>query len=91
MTNSTRRLVFFPRSDWFVAELLWCRNLTTEPLDVRAFFFWLETAIGGFSEGDQPYTEGDVPRLWGTVPGDAWIDAEAGAFWGVTATEGLPG
>ena len=84
------RLTFFPDADWFVAELLWLRNRDRRPLEMQAFFFRLYTEIGGASEGDRALTQRGVPRLWGAVRGDAWLDDAAGAFWGLTAEDGNP-
>ena len=78
------RLTFFPGADWFVAELLWCRNTGTRPIGMRGFFFRFYGAIGGDAKGDDS-VRGQVPRLWGAAPGDAWFDEEVGAFWGCVA------
>jgi len=79
------RLTFLPESDWFTAELLWCRNLGREPLEARAFFFRPHGEVGGSAEHDAALRDGSVPRLWGRPVGDGWIDQSAGAFWGFAA------
>ncbi len=85
------RLTLLPDRDWFVIELLWCRNPGPEPLDVRAFFFRPHGAIGGSPEHDVPLHENSVPRLWGRPDTGGWIDESAGAYFGVAAPrrEGL--
>lgn len=84
------RLTFFPQADWFVAELLWCRNTGKQAIDVRGLYFRAHSAIGGKAEGDVPASGDAVPRLWGRAPGDAWIDEKAGGFWGFTAVRTGP-
>ena len=84
----THLLTFFPDKPWFVAELVSVWNSGKRPLDMRGLFFRLHSAIGGSAEHDAPVTQDQAPRLWGRLPGDAWIDAEAGAFWGAAAHPG---
>jgi len=78
------RLTLFPGADWFVAELLWCRNTGTHPIRLRGFFFRFYGAIGGDAKRDDS-VRGQVPRLWGAARGDAWFDEAVGAFWGCVA------
>ncbi len=84
------RLTFRPESDWFVAQVLWCRNESDRPLDLRGIFFRLYSQIGGSEADDQPAGANKVPRLWGNVSGDAWIDQPAGVFWGLAAGDSDP-
>lgn len=84
------RLTLRPERDWFIAELLWCRNPSDQPLDLRGVFFRLYSAIGGSDADDQPTGANKVPRLWGAVVGDAWLDEKAGAFWGLAAGDSDP-
>jgi hypothetical protein len=84
------RLTLRPECDWFVAELLWCRNVSDEPLDLRGVYFRLYSAIGGSSADDQPAGADKAPRLWGAIVGDAWLDAKAGAFWGLAVGDADP-
>jgi hypothetical protein len=84
----THRLIFPPDKPWFAAELVSVKNLGDRPLDMRGVFFRLHGAIGGSAEGDVPVTQDSAPRLWGRLPGDAWVDAKAGVFWGATAHPG---
>ncbi len=76
------RLTLQPNCDWFTVELLWCRNLSDRPLDMRAIYFYLTSQIGGSTADDAPIGPEAVPQLWGTVAGDAWLDRQAKAFWG---------
>ena len=81
------RLTLLPESDWFIAELLWCRNTGDSPLNIKSLFFRAHGAIGGQPAGDVAIGQDGVPRLWGRAPGDAWIDEKAGAFWGLTTDD----
>jgi len=81
------RLILLPESDWFIAELLSCRNTGDSPLNVRSLFFRAHGAIGGHATGDAPLEQDGVPRLWGRAPGDAWVDKKVGAFWGLTTDD----
>jgi hypothetical protein len=84
------RLVLRPGCDWFVAQLLWCRNAGNRPLDLRAVFFRLYSRIGGTGADDVPASLDAAPRLWDSVEGDAWLDEKAGAFWGLAVDDGDP-
>jgi len=81
------RLILLPESDWFIAELLWCRNTGDSPLNIRSLFFRAHGAIGGQPAGDVAIGQDGVPRLWGRAPGDAWVDEKAGVFWGLTTDD----
>lgn len=84
------------QADWFVIELLSCRNMSTKPMEVRGIYFQPFSSIGGNdlaregSTGDQPASAQRVPRLWGQLEGDAWIDETVGAFLGLVAPPGAP-
>jgi hypothetical protein len=84
------RLVLPPERDWFVAQLLWCRNAGSQPMDLRAVFFRLYSQIAGSAADDVPASLDAAPRLWGSVAGDAWIDQKAGAFWGLAIDDADP-
>ena len=86
-----QRLWLVPETEWFVVELLSCRNLSEKPMEMRGVYFQLFPTIGGSSEADKPVSEQWVPRLWGRLPGDAWLDETAGAFLGITAPKGMNG
>lgn len=79
------RITWLPDCDWFVVQVLWCRNTSDRPLDLRGLYFRLESAIGGSGADDLPATTTKVPRLWGAVQGDAWWNEKAAAYWGVAA------
>lgn len=84
----TYRLTLFADKPWFLAELVTVGNTGEHPLDMRAVFFRLHSALGGSADGDLPITQDAAPRLWGRLPGDAWVDAQAGVFWGAAAPRG---
>jgi len=84
----THRLTLFPDTPWFVAELVSVRNTGDRPLDMRGLFFRLHGAIGGSAEGDAPVAQNRAPRLWGRLPGDAWVDEKARVFWGAAVPPG---
>jgi len=81
------RLTLRPNSDWFAIQLLWCRNTNAQPLDVRSVYFYLSSSIGGSAAGDAPIGPNSVPQLWGAVPGDAWLDRAANAYWGLAVDD----
>ena len=68
-------------------ELLWCRNIGDRPLDLRAIYFYLNSQIAGTAAADRPIGPESVPQLWGAVPGDAWLDPQAKAFWGLAVDD----
>jgi hypothetical protein len=77
------RVTLLPDSDAFVAEWLWCRNTDSRPMNLRGIYFRLYSQIAGSAADDVPTEAKSVPRLWGNVDGDAWLDTSAGAFWGL--------
>ena len=81
------RLTLRPKCDWFTVELLWCRNIGDRPLDLRAIYFYLNSQIAGTAVADTPIGPESVPQLWGAVPGDAWLDPQAKAFWGLAVDD----
>lgn len=83
------RLVLPPETDWFVAQMVSCRNIDKEPMELRDIYFRLYSQIGGRSD-DVPASLKTVPRLWGDVNGDAWLNKEAKAFWGFAADDANP-
>ncbi len=84
----TYRLTLFPDKPWFLVEFLRAENTGNRPLDIRAVFFRPHSVIGGSPKNDLPLGRDRAPRLWGRLPGDAWLDAEAGVFWGAAAPLG---
>ena len=82
------RLTLLPSSPWFLAEFISAKNTGERPLDIRGVFFRPHSAIGDSPEDDLPIRENMAPRLWGRLPGDAWVDAKVGVFWGATAPRG---
>jgi len=84
----TYRLTLLPSTPWFLAEFVSAKNTGERPLDIRGIYFRPHSAIGGSPEADRPIREDMAPRLWGRLPGDAWVDAKSGAFWGATAPRG---
>jgi len=79
-----------PERAWFVAQILWCRNTGDQPLDLRAIYFRLYSAIGGSGADDVPMTANRIPRLWDELVGDAWLDEKAEAYWGLAAGDSDP-
>jgi hypothetical protein len=84
------RLTLLPERDWFIAEILWCRNTGDQPLDLRAIYFRLYSTIGGSGADDVAMTADRIPRLWDALVGDAWLDQKAGAYWGLAAGDADP-
>jgi hypothetical protein len=83
------RLVLPAEQDWFVAQMVSCRNVDKESVDLRGIYFRLYSQIGGVA-GDVPASLNIAPRLWGDVDGDAWLNENAGAFWGVAVEDVNP-
>ena len=83
------RLVLPPETDWFVAQMVSCRNTDTKPMQLRDIYFRLYSQIGGHSD-DAPASLDVAPRLWGDVNGDAWLSKTARAFWGLTGDDANP-
>jgi len=86
----THRIWMAPGAEWFIIELLSCRNTSTRPMELRGIYFQPTSTIGGKTDGDKPASVHSVPRLWGRPAGDAWIDDTVGAFLGMVAPEGAP-
>ena len=83
----TFRVTVSPERDWFILQLLSCRNLSEQPMDLRGIAFRLYSRIGGSAADDYPFSSKSVPRLWGNVDGDAWLNAKQNAFWGLTVDD----
>jgi hypothetical protein len=83
----TFRLTMLPGCDWFILQLIECQNTSDQPLDLRGVSFRLFSRIGGSSDDNFPFSSISVPRLWGNVDGDAWLNAKANAFWGLTVDD----
>ena len=86
----THRFTFHPDNDAFVARLVSCKNTAKNPLVVKGFFFRPHSAIDSAATNDRPIKEESAPRLWGTVLGDAWRDAESAVYWGAAVPQDAP-
>jgi len=69
-------VVVYPERPWFHARLVSIENIGTRPLHLNAYFFYLNSFIGGTVEGDAPATPG-VPNYYAGGEG-AWRDQEVG-------------
>ena len=87
-----QRFTFFPKQDAFVVEMLWCKNLSSKPLNVKGFYFRPHSNIGADGKNDAPINEEAQrpPRLWGAPFGDAWLDASLGVYWGLAGRPDTP-
>ena len=84
------RITLLNGADYFVDELLWCRNTGNLPIEMRSFYFRPHAEIGGSAKGDISMKQKGVPRLWQAVRGDAWVDPAEDVFWGLTIGEADP-
>ena len=88
----THRFVVWPDCPYIAARLVSIKNLEKErPLRLKAYFFYLPSAIGGDGEDDLPKSgANNVPNYYRRSSGAAWYDAKAKARFGVTPLgEGL--
>lgn len=76
--RATYAFRFYPKKQWFTAQFLSVTNTDTRPWTLGAYFYYLESAIGGSSDGD----EADPRGISGTA---AWTDKQVGASYGIVA------
>ena len=74
------RLTLLPDRDWFAVQLLSCRNISGQSVDLREIYFLLNSQIDG-SAANAPV--GKSAATLGHVNGDAWVNAKAKVFWGM--------
>ncbi len=82
------RIALPAHADWMIVEFVELTNTDSRPIDVQGIFVQPRSALGGSAAGDQPANASGVPRLWTNAPGEAWVDADAGLFWGAVAPRG---
>jgi hypothetical protein len=84
----SHQLVAYPGRNWVLARMTRIRNISTEPLTVKGYFFYLKGMLGGTPAGDGTSAP-QVPGYY-AAGGAAWKDDEAGLVYGcVGLSEGL--
>lgn len=76
----THEVIVYPGRPYFQARFASVENLGDRPLQLKGYFFYLVSAIGGDPTGDETATP-DVPNYYAGGEG-AWRDAEVGAVFG---------
>lgn len=74
--RTTYAIESFADGNWFTAQFLSLTNTDTRPWKLGSYFYHLNSAIGGSSEGDEP----DPRGISGTA---AWTDKQVGASYGI--------
>lgn len=80
------RIVVYPGRNWFAAKFLSIKNLSTRPLKLRGYFFYLNSLLGGDDSGDAPGGP-KIPNYY-LQPGAAWKDEALGLWLGAIPQEG---
>jgi len=82
----THEVVVYPQRPWFHARFASIRNTGDRPLQLNGYFFYLDSSIGGSTQGDAVAAP-DVPNYYGG--GDrAWRDQQVGAVFGAEPWSG---
>jgi hypothetical protein len=76
--RATYAFRFYPKKQWFTAQFLSLTNTDSRPWTLGAYFYYLQSKIGGSGEGD----EADPRGISGTA---AWTDKQVGASYGIVA------
>jgi hypothetical protein len=84
----SHQVVAYSGCNWVLARMTSIRNLSTAPLTIKGYFFYLKGTIGGSPEGDRPSAP-EVPGYYASA-GAAWKDEGAGLAYGcVGLSDGL--
>lgn len=70
-----------PERSWFASKFLWVENTDEQPLDLREYFYYAQSSIGGSSADDEVSQGFSAPNRYGTCA--SWFDPKHQTHYGV--------